>query len=171
MSSDQKKVLAGMIAATVFSAAFFLIAFRLTEIDLPVPNGSDTSWRLEYAFKCEVFAALCLLAGVARIANRRFFMPAAIGGEMAPALEIDERYLQNTLEQFVLAFTAHLALAAVLPGSSLRAILLLVALFVIGRAAFWVGYHRSGPARAFGFATTFYPTVGAYVYVILQLVR
>ena len=170
MSNDQKKVMAGMIAAVAFSAAFFVVAFRMTEIDLPVPNGSDISWRLEYALKCEIFPALCLLAGVGRIANRRFLMPAAIGGAVVPALEIDERYLQNTLEQFVLAFAAHLALAVMLPGSSLRAIALLAALFVIGRATFWLGYHHSGPARAFGFATTFYPTVGAYVYVIWRLV-
>ena len=32
-------------------------------------------------------------------------------------------------------------------------------LFVIGRIAFFAGYARGAPARALGFALTFYPTV------------
>jgi hypothetical protein len=171
MSNDQRKVIVGAVAATAFSAAFFIVFFRLTAIGLTPPGGIETSLRLAYALKCEVFAALCLLAGVGRIANRRFFIAEAIGGGVEPSLEIDHRYLQNTLEQLVLAIVAHLALVLVVPEDSIRAVAILVMLFVIGRATFWIGYHVSGPARAFGFATTFYPIVGAYVYVILQMIR
>jgi MAPEG family protein len=170
MSKDQSKVIAGVVAASVFSAAFFIVVFRLTAIGLMPPGGIDTSWRLAYALKCEVFAALCLLAGVGRIANRRFFIPDAIGGSVEPSLEIDQRYLQNTLEQLVLAIVAHLALVTIVAPESIRAVAILVMLFVIGRATFWIGYHRSGAARAFGFATTFYPTVAVYAYVVSRIV-
>jgi hypothetical protein len=71
----------------------------------------------------------------------------------------------------VLAIVAHLALVLVVPDDSIRVVAILVMLFVIGRAAFWIGYHFSGPARAFGFATTFYPTVAVYAYVIVRLLR
>ena len=80
MSSEQRKVLAGMAAAVVFSAAFFEVMFQSTAIGLTPPGGIDTSWRLAYALKWEVIAALCLLAGVGKIANRRFFIPEAIDG-------------------------------------------------------------------------------------------
>jgi hypothetical protein len=80
MSNDQRKVLAGMIAASVFSVAFFEVVFRLTDFGLTPPGGIETSWRLAYALKWEVVAAICLIAGVARIANRRFFIPDAIEG-------------------------------------------------------------------------------------------
>src|SRR5882757_2543207 len=102
MSNDQRKVVAGVVAAIMFSAAFFVVVFRLTEIELMPPGGIETSWRLEYALKCDVFAALCLLAGVGLIANRRFVMPDAIEGGESPSIEIDRRYVQNTLEQLVL---------------------------------------------------------------------
>jgi hypothetical protein len=171
MSNDQKRVLAGMAAASVFSAVFFLVVFRLTEIDITPPGGIDTAWRLEYALKCDVFAALCLLAGVGWISNRRFLMADAIGGDPSPALEIDRRYVQNTTEQLILAIVAHLALVCVVDANSLRAVAVLAMLFVIGRATFWIGYHRSGTARAFGFSTTFYPTVGAYVFVLIRLIN
>ena len=166
MSNDQRKVVAGAVAAIVFSVAFFEFVFRMTAIDLTPPGGIDMSWRFEYALKCEVFAALCLLAGVGIIANRRFFLPDAIGGGPSPSIEIDRRYLQNTLEQLVLAIVAHLALVTIVAPESIRAVAVLVMLFVIGRVTFWIGYHLSGPARAFGFATTFYPTVAVYVYVV-----
>ena len=45
----------------------------------------------------------------------------------------------------------------------------LVMLFVIGRVTFWVGYHYSGPARAFGFGTTFYPTVAVYIFLLSRI--
>lgn len=169
MSNDQRKVLAGMVAATVFSIAFFEVVFRLTDVGLTPPGGIDPSLRLEYALKCEVFAALCLVAGVAKIANRRFFIPDAIEGDSSPKIEIDRRYLQNTLEQLVLAVVAHLALVTILPAASIRAVAVLVMMFVIGRVTFWIGYHYSGPARAFGFATTFYPTVAVYVFVVSRI--
>ena len=169
MSNDQRKVVAGVVAASMFSLAFFVVVFRLTEIDLMPPGGIEMSWRLEYALKCDVFAALCLLAGVAMVGNRRFFLPDAIAGGSSPTIEIDLRYLQNTLEQLVLAVVAHLALVTIVAPESIRAVAVLVMLFVIGRVTFWIGYHRSGPARAFGFATTFYPTVAVYVYVVSKI--
>jgi hypothetical protein len=170
MSNDQRKVVAGAIVATVFSVAFFEIVFRLTDIGPTPPGGIETSWRLEYALRCDVFAALCLLAGVGKIANRRFFTPDAIAGGPSPSIEIDLRYLQNTLEQLVLAIVAHLALVTIVAPESIRAVAVLVMLFVIGRVTFWIGYHRSGSARAFGFATTFYPTVAVYAYVVSRIV-
>ena len=169
MSKDQKKVIAGAVAASVFSVVFFEIVFRETNFGLTPPGGIDISWRLAYALKCEVFTALCLLAGVGMIANRRFFIADAIAGGPSPSLEIEQRYLENTLEQSVLAIVAHLALVVVVPDDSIRAVAILVMLFVIGRATFWVGYHISGSARAFGFATTFYPTVAAYAYVVSRI--
>ena len=170
MSNDQRKVVAGAIAATVFCVAFFEVVFRLTDFGLTPPGGIDVSFRLTYALKCEVFAALCLLAGVGAIANRRFFIPDAIAGGPSPSIEIEQRYVENTLEQLVLAMVAHLVLVVVVPDDSIRVVAILVMLFVIGRATFWLGYHISGPARAFGFATTFYPTVAVYVYVVSRIV-
>jgi hypothetical protein len=169
MSNDQAKVVAGAIGAVVFSVAFFEIVFRMTDFGLTPAVGVETPFRIEYALKCEVFAAVCLLAGVGMIANRRFFIPEAITGDPVPPIEIDRRYVQNTLEQLVLAIVAHLALVLVVPDDSIRVVAILVMLFVIGRATFWIGYHISGPARAFGFATTFYPTVAAYVYVVSRI--
>ena len=116
-------------------------------------------------------AALALFAGIARVAALRFFEN-EIDGTAAPrsrALEVHRTYIQNTLEQFVLLLAAHLAFAASEPAERLPLLPLLVTLFLIGRATFWIGYLHSPPARAFGFATTFYPTLTLLIYTAVRI--
>ncbi|MEM7073848.1 MAG: MAPEG family protein [Pseudomonadota bacterium] len=117
-----------------------------------------------------VFApGLVLVAMVGRIAQRRFFDATLIDGQ-APrpgtAADIDARVLQNTLEQTVLALCIW-----PLVGFTLGAgvVLVLGLGFAVARLAFWVGYHRAPPLRAFGFAATFYPTVVAGLWVLARL--
>jgi hypothetical protein len=42
----------------------------------------------------------------------------------------------------------------------------LLTLFCIGRLTFWLGYRHGAPWRAFGCATTFYPTVYGYALLV-----
>ena len=67
---------------------------------------------------------------------------------------VEQLNLQNTLEQTVLAFGAHLTLAAVLRDEELVLIPLLILLFLVGRATFAVGYAKGPITRAFGMAVT-----------------
>ena len=86
MSKDQRKVAVGAVAAAIFSTAFFEVMFHATAINLTPPGGFEMSWRLGYVIRWEVFAALCLLAGVGKIGNMRFFRPDAIAGGPAPLI-------------------------------------------------------------------------------------
>ena len=67
--------------------------------------------------------------------------------------------LQNTLEQCCLAFPVYVATAIVAPASFLPVVPLAAGMFLVGRALFFAGYAKGAPARAYGFALTFYPTV------------
>jgi hypothetical protein len=40
----------------------------------------------------------------------------------------------------------------------------------MGRILFWIGYHKNPYLRAFGFGITFYPTVLAFLWLILIMV-
>lgn len=169
LTADQRSVVAGIAAACAFSAAFVWAALRLPVFEAPaVARDAE---RIAYALRCDFWAAIALLAGIGRIANQRFFAN-EIDGSVPPrarALEVNRAYLQNTTEQLLLLVFAHVGVALAVDAASLRVIPILVVLFLIGRAAFWVGYRRSPPARAFGFATTFYPTVAASVYAAVRL--
>lgn len=102
---------------------------------------------------------LTLLAPIGRLAQRRFFDDTLIdGAAYAPGSseEIDDRVLRNTAEQVLLAVCIWPFAGAQLGGGVLTT---LAVGFVVARAAFWIGYHRAPPLRAFGFAATFYPTI------------
>ena len=67
-------------------------------------------------------------------------------GQPSEAIAIPAAVLQNSLEQTVLAFGAHLVLATVLRGPELVMIPLLVALYIFGRVTFSRG-HAQGAAQ------------------------
>ncbi|MEI9885662.1 MAG: MAPEG family protein [Rhizomicrobium sp.] len=135
------------------------------------PLGDDEAARLAYAARWLLVPALCLFAGIAAVANRRFFLPEAMDGTRAPesrSLEINLRYNQNTLEQTVLAAVAWTGLALVLPHERLGLIGMLAVLFAAGRVLFWIGYLIAPWARAIGFGLTFYPTAVVLVWLALR---
>jgi len=165
VTDNQRRVLVGMITAAVFSFAFIVLAY----LYLPLKLSAMTSVgeRLSFALRCDLLAVLMLLLGIGVVARQRFFSTDAIDGSFADrgsSLDINVRYVQNTTEQCLLLIVGHLVLATVVSEVGLKMIPILVALFVFARLCFWIGYHRSPISRAFGFAATFYPTVGVLLY-------
>jgi hypothetical protein len=104
-----------------------------------------------------------LAANIAMLARHRFFTPADIDGgglsEGTSTAKLLQSILQNTLEQSVLALSVHAIWAAAMPSAWQAAVPAAAILFFLGRLLFWRGYSRGAPARALGFALTFYPTV------------
>ena len=41
--------------------------------------------------------------------------------------------------------------------------------WLLGRALFWIGYHKNPLLRAFGFGLTFYPTVIIIVWLLVKV--
>lgn len=164
MSPDQRKVLGGMAGGAVAAAALLALGWWLGPA-----VGARLTWSRIIALGL-ILLALPLAASVARVASRRFFGPGIDGG--APAgevdLDLDRRILTNTLEQTALATLAFMALIIALPGRAAGGALIYAAGFVLARAAFAIGYRRSGVARAFGFAATFYPTVLALAVALVM---
>lgn len=110
-----------------------------------------------------------LMLVIARLAQRRFFDDAIIDGEsFAPGsgAEIDQRVLQNTVEQMLLALLVWPFAASWLGGQT---VIVMGIAMGVARLAFWVGYHLSPPLRAFGFAASFYPTIVALIWTVWKL--
>ena len=110
--------------------------------------------RMLFTLKCFCLAVLfCLVTGVEAVAHERLSSPAfdPLSGFETRRLRVNQRYLQNTLEQ-ILVFAAGLfGLAAYSPdGSAMRAVLATTIVWILARAAFWIGYHRSAAMRSFG---------------------
>ncbi len=155
-----------MAMGAAFSAVVLAVGYALVP---PTWVGAFPTFadRLRYTLQADVFVFLWLAVAIGRVAGTRFFSPADIDGSglasASPRIRVPGAILENTFEQCVLAAGAHLALAATLRGRDMVLIPLLVVLFCVGRAAFWAGYAKGAGGRAFGFATTFYPSLFAWL--------
>lgn len=158
---DQKQtgVLKGMGAALAVTVPGLAASIAVAPPAL-LPGAEGA---IAHALRWDGLAVACLAFNIGLLARHRFLTPEDIdGGGMTAGSATAKRLqamLQNTLEQVVLAVGTHAAWAASMPVSWQAAVPVAVLAFVVGRIAFGLGYASGAPARAFGFALTFYPTV------------
>lgn len=97
-----------------------------------------------------VAALLALLPGIEAVAHERLFSRAIdpLAGADSRRLIVNQRYVSNTLEQFWV-FAPGLALLGVYAGD-LRVVAATTITWVLGRWAFWIGYHRDPALRGIG---------------------
>ena len=90
------------------------------------------------------------------------------------SLEVHQRFLSNTIEQYVINGPALLMLSLYLTPHQLKVIPPLVALFVTGRVIYLHGYlnpNRERTGRTFGFIMTIAPTAMTLAYVAYRFGR
>ena len=169
MTDDQKTVAKGILGAVIFSTLYALAGWAVVSFD--GAGIATLAERMVFVIRCQVFALPVLIVGIVNVVRERFFNRGWIDGSPGDAgcrLDINKRFIQNTVEQLVLAVMANVALVVVLPQSALKCIPLLVSLFIVGRLIFWASYLRNPVSRAFGFTVTFFPTVCVVLYVMWQ---
>ncbi|HEX4195704.1 MAG TPA: MAPEG family protein [Stellaceae bacterium] len=146
---------AGMIGeiaiAFVIAAALWLATYYLLP---PIDGMTEALARLVFALKCGCVAVLfCFVLGIEAIAHERLRSPAIdpLAGYETRRMTINLRYLQNTLEQLLLFLPGLLGLAYYCDsGAAMRAIVATTLVWILGRFAFWIGYHQGGLHRGAG---------------------
>lgn len=155
---------AGIVAGALWFAIF--------EFAAPIPGMEMLSSRMLFALKCCCLAVLfSLVMGVEAVAHERLQSPAfdPLADHETRRLRVNQRYLQNTLEQFVIFVPALFGLAAYSPGSeAMRAVLATTVVWTLGRLAFWIGYHRSAAMRGIG-APGVMASLLALIYVSVRI--
>ncbi|WOT04525.1 MAPEG family protein [Shewanella youngdeokensis] len=168
LSTKQSGVLKGMLLAMVTSiggitAAIIYDPFQYAGLNV-------LSERLTVLGLALILPTLLLIVSVGRLAKFRFFSPDDIDGSGLTPGSHDavmlQSLLQNTLEQCVIAFAVYTAWVLLMPSNWLSVVPLCSILFAVGRIGFFVGYRRGAPARAFGFALTFYSTVVMFLVLL-----
>jgi hypothetical protein len=166
MTGEQKIVATGALSGVVS----MLLATWLLYAVLPVPVETDP---IAYALRWLPFAALPLLAMVVAVGNARAMGPAidpTLGNE-DPAMRVNIRVADNTLQQFALFAAASLGLAASLDPVRVRIVGAAAIVFVAARIAFWIGYRIHPLYRAPGFAAPAYLTLGLLAAALWFAVR
>jgi len=159
MTRDQRTVAIGAWSGVATMIAAVAVLYALWPHD---PAVTDIGSRLAQALRVNAFAVLPLLAGVIAVGNNRF-MSEAIDPTLHKeniATEINGRVVENSLQQFVLFFTATTALSVNLSPAHMRLLPAAAIVFVAARVAFWMGYRIHPLYRAFGMAATGYLNVG-----------
>ena len=161
LTEKQRGVLRGMVVGLVATILALVLAVLASPAALLPQQGYPAT--LAHALKWDILLVACLAVNIALLARHRFFTPEDIdGGGLArgtPRAQVLQSTLQNTLEQAVLGLAIHVIWAAVMPHSWQAAVPAAAILFLVGRILFWRGYVHGAPARALGFALTFYPSV------------
>jgi uncharacterized MAPEG superfamily protein len=159
MTREQRIV---AIGASSGVAAMLLAMWLLTRT-LPLPDDAGTAaGRIVYAVKWLPLAALPLLFMIVAVGNARFRSEAIdpTRGAEDPAMLIDGRAAENSLQQFALFLAASLGLAASAPPEQVTVIGAAAIAFFLFRIAFWIGYRIDPLYRAFGFSSTLYLNLG-----------
>lgn len=171
LSEAQRGVLRGMLAAVAVTVVAIAAAVLLQPAAvMPLPAFEQ---RLAATLRWDGLVLACLVLAIGMLARHRFFTPADIDGSGLTAgtdrARVLQAVLQNTLEQAVIAALAHLLWTAATPAGWFAAVPAAAMLFLVGRICFALGYRGGAPARAFGFALTFYPTVLLTIVSVLVL--
>lgn len=149
--AERAQGMLGIAASLLLSAAlWYAIRFQV-----PLIEGMDEPVaRLGFALKCAAVAVLfTLVLGIEAVAHERLVSPAfdPLAGHETRRMRVNQRFVQNTLEQTVVFVVGLLGLAVYLDdGSQMRAVLATAVVWVLGRWAFWAGYHLSATWRAVG---------------------
>ena len=172
MAVAERTIRRASVLSLVVLAVTAPLAWTLLPALVDFPRHLDQ--RLAFAAQASLPALLCLLTAVTMVSTGRRFSPDDIGGSAAgppgPRIAVQSAFLQNTLEQTVLAVGAYFAYAATLGGSALSLILVAVVLFVTGRVLFYRGYRRGVTGRAFGMTLTMMPTLLLYLVAVIAVV-
>lgn len=174
MSDSFKRERLRATRRTALAVSLTAAVLALSQLLPPPPGLDDLASRLAYALRADLFVIAWVAIGVLRVALIRFNSAADLPGsglsQPSEQIAVPRAILQNTLEQAMLAVFVHLALASLLRADEMRVIPAAVLLFCVGRAAFWLGYRHGAAARAFGFATTFWPSVACLALALVLLV-
>ena len=149
--TERVKGMLGIAGAMIPSAALWY----WLRFNAPILEGMDEpAARLAFALKCAALAVLfTLVLGIEAVAHERLVSPAfdPLAGHETRRLRVNQRYLQNTLEQTVVFLVGLLGLAVYLDdGNQMRAVLATAVVWTLSRWAFWAGYHLSSTWRCLG---------------------
>jgi hypothetical protein len=169
MNTDQKKVAIGAASGAVGMAVLIFLLYST----LPAISGMDTTIdRLVFTLRLNVFAVLPLFVGLVIVSNGRFLSNAIDPLRHAEdrAMEINGRVVDNTLQQNFVFLLGTLALSTFLTSATIKLIPALVAVFILARIVFWIGYRIDPLYRAPGMAATSYMNVGILLSVLYFLI-
>ena len=172
LKSQQRKIVASALVSAAFCSAILYASYLLLPRYFSFPK--DMAGRLALAAQLSMFVLIWVVIGVRMVSRVRFYSPEDMNGSAytipSDKIAVPRAFLQNTVEQAMIAVGALVALATLLSGPPLALLPAAVFLFGIGRIAFLWGYPKGAAARAFGMVTTVLPFLAGYILSIALII-
>ncbi|XP_066273666.1 transmembrane protein 79-like [Branchiostoma lanceolatum] len=129
------------------------------------PALPDMTARMIYCARCLAVCTMPLVAGVIFCTYKRIMTPALdpLAGH-EHYVEVHRRYLENTVEQFLIMGVNLVPMATTLSQQYLPVIPAVVALFLVGRITFWVSYVYQRSQRGYPYMLSMYPSMAMFMY-------
>ena len=151
----------GVVACVVGLFAGYLLLPRYFDFPEALTD------RFVFWARLQVFLLIWVAMGVGAVSRGRRRSAQDIRGSAygppSPRVAIRIAFLQNSLEQAVLASGAYLALITLLAGPALS--------LLVSAAVLFLGYQRGAPGRGFGFVLTVLPTLLGYAWALFLITR
>lgn len=140
---------------------------------IPVPSSTDLAVRLSYTLRCTLPMFITLLFAVFGVAFHRMTNRKVHGNPLAGndnLIQVDKNFLQNTLEQTVIAVGVLMVATTYFNEPDLMKIVpIFVLAFIISRILFRIGYGISPSYRALGITITLLNTGLLATYVMYMM--
>lgn len=162
---------AGTVSMLVCGLSFAVGYFGLAAVfEFPV----ELAGRIGFGLVSSLFVMVWVLIGVGMVSTGRRMSEEDIGGSAAgppsEKLAIKAAFLQNSLEQAVLAVSAIMAWVVLVEGAWLTLVPVSVVLFGVGRVLFYRGYPKGASGRALGMTLTMMPAILGYLAMAVLVV-
>lgn len=164
LQREQREILIRCAAALAVCASALASAHYLLP-PLSWLSGSTLELRLKFLAGANLFLVLWVVLAFGAVSHGRRHSPEDISGSAysapSPKIAVAVAFLQNTLEQYVVAFASYFSLLMIAGEKAMPFIACAVLLFAIGRICFYLGYSKGAGGRAFGMAVTALPSLAA----------
>lgn len=173
LKQEQRRILRNSLLALIFCMLVLAGAHWLIPLFFRLP-GDDLAGLLTFWSGCALLIVLWVFVGFAMVSRGRRHSREDIRGSAfappSPRIAIHVAFLQNTLEQALMAVIVQIAVLLLAGAVMVPLVAGQVLLFAIGRTAFLSGYPKGAGARAFGLAVTALPTLAGFVVALWALV-
>ena len=143
----------------IFCSCILLFCFSMVAVFFPFPKPHLPTLldRVVFTLRWLIVSLLSIMVGIILVGNVRFATAAIdpLDKSGKKYVEMRSKFLQNTVEQFLLHSFGLIVLSTYLSEENMHWVPLLVVLFVISRALFFVGYSMHPLKRGVGFSMTF----------------
>jgi hypothetical protein len=151
IEAQQRTLVMGVVLALPITIGLWFGIDR----SLPaVPGMATQTARALFALHCiGVAVLLAFLPGIEAVAHERLVTPAIdpLAGAESIRMQVNRRYVQNTMEQLWLFAPGLLMLAVqARDGASMRAVVASTIVWILARWTFWIGYHLGPRFRSAG---------------------